>query len=46
MDMMQAAQQNDATNEETSNVPLEEDIRPFSDIKTRVEDVVDSVVRK
>ena len=38
---------NDATAENTSNIHnIDEDIRPFSDIKTRVEDVVDTVVRR
>ena len=44
---MAEAQRNDMTAEETSNIQnLDEDIRPFSDIKTRVEDVVDTVVRR
>ena len=37
---------NELTQEETSNIQAEEDIRPFTDIKTRVEDVVDTVVRR
>ena len=45
--MVDAAQHNEATAEETSNIQgVEEDIRPFADIKTRVEDVVDHVVRR
>ena len=45
--MVDAAQHNEATAEETSNIQgAEEDIRPFTDIKTRVEDVVDHVVRR
>ena len=39
-----ANQPNDATADATQN--FEEDIRPFTDIKTRVEDVVDTVVRR
>ena len=38
-------QNNEATAEQTVNVQ-EEDVRPFTDIKTRVEDVVDTVVRR
>ena len=38
---------NDATAENSSNIHnIDDDIRPFSDIKTRVEDVVDTVVRR
>ena len=45
--MVDAAQHNEATAEETSNIQgQDEDIRPFTDIKTRVEDVVDHVVRR
>ena len=42
-----AEQRNEMTAEETSNLlNQDEDIRPFTDIKTRVEDVVDTVVRR
>ena len=38
---------NEATAENTAQVAgLDEEVRPFSDIKTRVEDVVDIVVRR
>ena len=38
---------NDATNEESAQVAnQDEDIRPFNDIKARVEDTIDNVVRR
>ena len=38
---------NEATNEASSNLQsLDVQLRPFTDIKTRVEDVVDTVVRR
>ena len=44
---MVEAHNNEATNEETNqNLNQDEDIRPFSDIKTRVEDTIDTVVRR
>ena len=45
--MVEGLMGNDATAENTSNIQhLDEDIRPFTDIKTKVEDVVDTVVRR
>ena len=36
-----------AAADQASNMqPLDEDVRPFTDIKTRVEDVIDTVVRR
>ena len=41
------AGRNEATADETSNLTsLDANLRPFTDIKTRVEDVVDTNVRK
>ena len=38
---------NEATNEESAQVAnQEDDIRPFNDIKARVEDTIDNVVRR
>ena len=38
---------NEATAEDTNGVPnIDEDVRPFVEIKTRVEDVIDHVVRR
>ena len=45
--MVEAGAGNEATADNSAAVMgLEEDIRPFSDIKTKVEDVVDTVVRR
>ena len=45
--MVEAAPNNEATNEETTQLlNQDEDIRPFTDIKTRVEDTIDTVVRR
>ena len=37
---------NEATNEATAQANQDEDIRPFNDIKARVEDTIDNVVRR
>ena len=37
---------NEATNEESHAAAQDEDIRPFNDIKARVEDTIDNVVRR
>ena len=34
------------TTDETNNLLLDQNLRPFTDIKTRVEDVVDATVRR
>ena len=45
--MVEPARNNEATADATIAVQgVDEDVRPFTDIKTRVEDVVDTVVRR
>ena len=44
--MVDAATPNEATDDSANLQGLEASVRPFTDIKTRVEDVVDTVVRR
>ena len=47
--MVEHVHNNEATNEESAQVAganQDEDIRPFTDIKARVEDTIDNVVRR
>ena len=45
--MVDMGERDEATAEATSNIQtLDASLRPFTDIKTRVEDVVDTVVRR
>ena len=44
--MVEPGTPNEATDDTTNLQGLDANLRPFTDIKTRVEDVVDNVVRR